>query len=230
MPATRKSATAFSVFAKDDVTGHSYNIRGDYGQFKHVGRPNYNKKLPNYKPVHHPHDIDTLREIIREQDIHIKNLAHLSNLVSQVKLIDRISSETTLLDRLSDPPTYTPPKPMPKDIRFRKSRIISREEEYTRLIDATGKRLEYIREQMLKREVKYSYEGGMEKLMENFDNLRDSWKKESDRFKDHQWKWFRKDCKAVGRVKFNNIELEKRWREICSELAALGLENRFDLY
>lgn len=229
----QKRATRFSVFAKDDVTGHTERIFGNFGHLSHIGRPNIDKKKPYHKSVvTHNHDVETLKQIIREQDAHIKNLAHLSNLVSQVNLIDRISSETTLLERLSDPkpPSYTPPKPLPKGIRFRKARIISREEEYTKLIEGTGKRLDFIRHQMLKREVKFAYEEGMEKLLENFDNLRDSWKKLADTYKDHQWIWFKKDCKAVGRVKFNNIEMEKRWREVCSELAALGGENRFDLF
>lgn len=241
MPATRstrvpKSKTLFSTIAKNDVTGHAERISGDYVRFAQVGRPQSIKKPQCWKEVKTPHlDYNYVVQLLKDQQEELDNLAHLANLLSQRRLLDRISDPVpSLIQRMGDLSIDErhSVKPLPKDLKFRKSKIMSREEEYERMMEATSRRIEKVQDLLnegrgINGELKKQ---GVEDLFRNFYDLEDTWKDLADKFTPVQWSWFRKDMKAVGKINLKGIAVKQsRWEEAISELAALGLENRFNL-
>lgn len=229
---TANSYPRFVNTVKDDVSGvaktHFYNVsKSSFAKLK----VNTRQKKQYAKPsaVVNNIDPDYIAQCAQEFEEHLDRMRQISYLMDESRLLDRISEQRptstgSLIDRIA-PPTYDLPKPVPKDVRFRKAKIINREKEYKVLILATGERLALIQNICDGKDLGDDLRSDIGELMDNFDQFKEDFKIRVDRYTHKQWRHIKRDCIAVKRVPIANMT--EQWHNTCSEIAALGRQKCF---
>ena len=141
--------------------------------------------------------------------------------------LERIATNTApvpLAQRITPSP-YTIPLPLSQRLHFRKTKIVLREKEFQPLIDATDERLQVIRDKGDTLLVKETLADDVEMFLSNFKKFKDSFHQNSDKYTNKNWRYIKRDLKAVKDIPFRDIN--NRWDQVCEELAALGKQKRF---
>lgn len=184
----------------------------------------------HYHPATSSHfSQERLKESMERNTTAINTLRSKAAAHKQRTLLERMSSSPStpslpLIQRISKP-LYTPAPPLPKDIKFRKTKIILREQDYWKLILATKKRLDIIDEKCNYTDVCDADDDDLEKLMNDFFQLYIHFRERTDSFTHSQWRAIKRDCKAVGSISLKS--LNSNWDQVCAQLAALGRQDRF---
>jgi hypothetical protein len=232
MPVSRRYR--FTTLAREDMTARTEKLCLDYSKYKDVCRPQYKKTYKHQDDIYASLNTycspEYLQQRLVEAQVHLEHLETLADLYQEKNRLEHqlctIPSSSPLIDRLSTPPPfYTPPEELPQGLKFRKTKITLREQEYWPLILATSKRLEQIKEYMEKREVPEKDRENVQELFSSFKNLEDTFGEKSDKFTNKTWRLIKRDLTAVKKIPFNS--LDSRWGHVCAELAALGKQRRF---
>lgn len=228
---TANSYPRFVNTVKDDVSGVAKT------QFHNVNKSSFAKLKVNtrqkkqyWRPsVVNNIDPDYIAQCAQEFEEHLDRMRQISYLMDESRLLDRISDQQPitsgpLIDRITSH-TYDIPKSVPKEVHFRKTKIINREKEYKVLILATGERLALIQNISDSKELGNDLKSDFGDLMNNFDQFKEEFKSRVDRYTHKQWRHIKRDCIAVKRVPIANTT--EQWHNICSEIAALGRQKCF---
>lgn len=185
------------------------------------------KKPVTPKPAVNHIDPDFIAEKLAELSFDIDRQRLLATLLSERRLLDRISDAPPpipLIERI-EPKRFTFNQDIPDGLRFRRSKIILREQELGKVINATSKRLGTLQGKADARGVKDELDEGWLTLMANFKTFKMSFESKTDKYTNKQWRLIRKDLNAVKRIKFR--DLDNSWEDVCAEIAALGVQQRF---
>ena len=171
-----------------------------------------------------------LAQCVKEAEAHVAQLRSIADRFKQNSLLERISQEQSspaslipLINRIQLSTPYTPPPPLSERLHFRKTKIMLREKEYWQLISETGNKLGLIQKRMKSRDIPGSHAQGMQTLMNNFRELKETFHDRTDRFTNKQWRLIKRDCHAIRNIPIQNLV----WAKLCAEIAALGREERF---
>lgn len=193
-------------------------------KFKEVGKP---RRIP--KPVHQsvisrPFDPELAQEA--QEEIDRKGL--LARLTQHHSLLDRISaSGPSLLERMDlDPTPIIEVKPLP-NIRFRRTKILLRTEEYNNLFAATADRLDPLYDK-LKQDGVVSEEirVRLERMGDEFDTLYHGLEERAHALTNKQWRCIKRDLKRIGRISF--AQPTTRFAVICKELVDLDISFNYE--
>ena len=212
-----------STLARFDPTGQSERIViSDTHKFDWVARQKHRKHkdpVPLRARIFDP-------EIGQEALNDIRRKAVIGWLMHERTLLERISSPPPpLITRLEPRDTYEIPKPLP-DIKFRKTKILLRTEEYNGLFAATADRLEPLFAKLEK-------DGGldpittnrMRKLADEIDDLYHNLEEKAHKLTNKHWRLIKRDLKKISHISFAN--LGDRFPEICSQLVSLDLTFKY---
>lgn len=204
-----------------------------------VGAPRYSKiayyrRLQN-APIFTPNDPEYLAQCIEDTQSHIDQLRLLSDMYFQQQRLDRLTlrqpdspsfdppSDIPLINRISAPIPEAPPS----SLHFRKSKIISREQEYWKMIRSLNNRIIGVRDKIKIDGPADRYSDNVERFFRNYDDFRAVFHVASNSYTNKTWRNLKRDLKAVESIPLGDMHDEKRWDQICMEFAALGKENRF---
>jgi len=230
-----------SVIAMDKSTG-LYEViklsKANRVKFAKIGAPNF-QKLPVLVPLDKgpPLTPTESEELSGHHQEHRETLSLLSRLTLERKTLEeRLSDPPTplpLIHRLSDKPKpiHIPP-PIPKTLKFCKSKLLKRIKEFKPNLTSTLVRLQPIAKKLneeAEREkmglpITVSPEVGirlwdiyqrLEKLEEKLDTI-------GHTLTNAQWRKMGVSLRSIGRVSFEN--LAKRFPEVCKELDNLDIQ------
>jgi hypothetical protein len=157
-----------------------------------------------------------MKEIDSPADVQTRTLLERMSNLTVTPLIDRISPHPYK-------PLYTPSPPLPKHLKFRKTKIMLREEEYWFMIEGVNKRIMRLKRELeIRGAINRVLEGQMEDLIDRFEDFRDTYFDRADTFTSEQWGRIRKDLRMVKTIPINSS-----WTTTCVEYAALGRQYCF---
>ena len=214
-----------TIVARNCVTGlleritPSKEIRD---RFKNVGKP---RKVVRPKNLPLIRRIDPEFQAIKAQE-HDEDLARMAMLscllIKKHRLEDRIA--------LNNTPAGSP-LPVQQEIQFnipdslpqfKKTKILNRQEEYNRMLEATAIRLQRLYDRLVV-ETKNDDEPAiphidkLRAIFTRFDNINRSFDEEYQQKLTHsQWRALKRDLKRVGKIDMTS--LGTRWRTICMTL------------
>ncbi|KAL7278564.1 hypothetical protein ACG7TL_007563 [Trametes sanguinea] len=181
--------------------------------------------------VSRPHDPERGRrhqeaiEQLRER--HYEWLAEQKAKLSPPPLIDRISDPSPpLIDRLGPPVALRDYKPVPSNLHFWKTKILSRIKEFENLFVPTVERLtplikKALADDRISEDVKMRFNVWGKEFNELWVDLDNRGHKLTNK----EWRILKRQLKAIGQISFAN--LEQRLPEICQEIDALNLSFNF---
>ncbi|KAE9384959.1 hypothetical protein BT96DRAFT_1093715 [Gymnopus androsaceus JB14] len=230
-----------AVLAMDKSTG-LYEVikpsKANKAKFSHVGAPRYQKHPVTFDLSYMPPlTLEQRLELASYHQEERETLSLLSRLTMEKRsLEDRLSDPPIpLIDRISDPPASSSPiqipPPIPKNLKFRKSKLLLRIEELKPNLVATIIRLQPIvaklnaeaEKQKLGLPITVSPKVGiklwdcfqrLEKLEEKLDTI-------GHTMTNAQWRGLSGALKKIGRVSF--VNLADRFPEVCKELDDLDI-------
>ena len=128
------SKANYPVIALNETTSLRKRIsphKDIHEKYKNVDKPRRVQQLIQQHLIHRILTPEEYAEIVQEYDKEIVLKRLLSKLtLEKRKLEDRISSPPKpLAERIASPEPYEEPKPLPKEIKFRKTKIIKRIDE-----------------------------------------------------------------------------------------------------
>lgn len=202
---TMPKFTPYTVSAQNYVTGRRERITisvPTQEKFHQVGR-----RRPVIKPKNVPlikrFDPEFTAAIMAEHEQELADKRLCANLLQKRRLLDRVEGavKLPLADRIAPPSApYKPPQPIPSDLHFRKTKLMSRQREYLEMLDAVFKRVTPVYK-------KVKDTGTGEKIVELFDVLDQISgmfeRNETDGFTHKQWRQLKRDFKAIGRIDMN---------------------------
>lgn len=230
-----------AVLAMDKSTG-LYEVikpsKANKAKFSHVGAPRYQKHPVTFDLSYMPPlTLEQRLELASYHQEERETLSLLSRLTMEKhSLEDRLSDPPIpLIDRISDPPASSSPiqipPPIPKNLKFSKSKLLLRIEELKPNLVATIIRLQPIvtklnaeaEKQKLGLPITVSPKVGiklwdcfqrLEKLEEKLDTI-------GHTMTNAQWRGLSGALKKIGRVSF--VNLADRFPEVCKELDDLDI-------
>ena len=222
----RQTSRSFHrIIAKYDPTGEYDRILVRKDAFKDAGKVKRN----HYKPpagVYHRHvNQRRVLEGIIEAYIRKRENEKWHQQQQQQTLIERLDPppppSPSLLERIEVPPPEH--KPVPQNIKFRKTSILHRVQDYTKLFEATTERLNPVIRKMDYLEQTEGQDfsdikewvGRIDELYQNLESYAHDYK-----LTHKQWRMIKRDLKAIGGVSFH--KLTDRFSEICQDLRNLG--------
>ena len=187
------------------------------------------KNLPLIQRI----DPEFQAEKTQEFEEHIERLQLLSQYVTQKRLLERLSNSQPSLAERIEPKDIEVPQPVPaKELpRFKKTKIMNRQNEYYVLFDAAAQRLQIIHgkwkiemarnlqstpsdESLTRR-----YEA-MGRVFSRFQEVNQAFQDEYQGKLTHaQWRYVKRDLKAIGKVEIK--ALHSRWDKISMAVAEL---------
>lgn len=219
-----------SVIALNETTGLRERIsphKDIREKYKNVGKPRRVQQPSQQRLIHRVLTPEEYAEIAQEYDKEMVLKRLFSELtLEKRKLEDRISSPPKpLAERIASPEPYEEPKPLPKEIKFRKTKIIKRIDEFNNVFTAVHTRLAPLFKR-LKVEDENKHYGLPERV--DFDRRNRLWgffkqieeglenKSIQHELTNAQWRRIRGAMKRVGKVKLD--DLEENLEEICRQL------------
>lgn len=225
----KATSNRYDITVKDAITLIPERFVGTLAKspMKDAGKYPRNKKPATLKPAVNHYDPDFIAEKLAEFSIDVNRQRLHAFLLHERRLLDRISDAPPpipLLERI-EPKQFTFNKDIPESLRFRRSKIMLREQELGKVINATSNRLGTLQGKADVRGVKDEHNEAWLTLMANFKVFKMTFKSKVDKYTNKQWRLIKKDLKDVKRIKFR--DLDNSWENVCAEIAALGVQQRF---
>ncbi|KAE9393767.1 hypothetical protein BT96DRAFT_828698 [Gymnopus androsaceus JB14] len=230
-----------AVLAMDKSTG-LYEVikpsKANKAKFSHVGAPRYQKHPVTFDLSYMPPlTLEQRLELASYHQEERETLSLLSHLTMEKRSLEDCLSDPPipLIDRISDLPASSSPiqipPPIPKTLKFRKSKLLLRIEELKPNLVATIIRLQPIvaklsaeaEKQKLGLPITVSPDIGI-KLWDCFQRLEELEEKLDTighTFTNAQWRGLSGALKKIGRVSF--VNLADRFPEVCKELDDLDI-------
>ena len=222
-----------TISARNEATGLLERIsisRETIDKFANVGKPRRVYK-PVVKPLIKRFDPDFQAEINAQFEQHIDHLKESAQAVADKQREERYLSFLNNMQLQYPLDPYVPPEPLPKELFFRRTKILNRCTEYTNMLEATKKRLKPVKAKLLREEALFKRFNSWDKekrevsdkihsLLDCLDQI-EGWLKDEDQITNATWRRMRTDFHTIGRISLKN--LNKNWLYI-----KMSLCNAFD--
>ncbi|KAI0323536.1 hypothetical protein GY45DRAFT_603216 [Cubamyces sp. BRFM 1775] len=142
---------------------------------------------------------------------------------TSIPLIDRISEPyQPLIERLQAPAQLEECKPLPSNLRFRKTKILYRIQEFSKLFEPTVKRLiPFVEKALSDDRIPSNAKEKVRVWGREFNELWVNLEKRAEKLMNKEWRIIKKHLKAISQISFKN--LCQRLPEICEEINVLNL-------